>query len=276
MTEEFNNDDFLEEDEDGEDSENVLDCELAIEETEMYHTKDLDDLLDNSSKKALPKTTIIEVTKETTQEAAYRLSEDGASDIAVLNYASAKNPGGGFIWGAIAQEEDVARCSALYNCLEPQTEFYRLNRESKTPLYTDHIIYSPKVPFFRVAPRNKSDRLDTPFLASVITSPAPNLSNEGASLIKPSMNVLIRRIGKILTVAEDQGNRTLVLGAWGCGVFRNNPKFVADAFGMWLESDRFKSSFDRIIFGVYDSSPDKKCYNAFRKRFPMLEHLLDE
>ena len=242
-------------------------CKLAIDDTEEYHPNELDKLLYDSSREILPKTVITEVTEETTQVVAYRLSREGVNDIAALNFASAKNPGGGFIWGATAQEEDVARCSALYSCLEPMADFYRTNREARTVLYTDAIIYSPKVPFFRVTAKNKNDRIDDPFCASIITSPAPNLSSGDPSMKKPSLKVIIRRIGKILAVAEDHGNRNLVLGAWGCGVFANDPEFVADVFGMWLENDRFKSSFDRVVFGVYDPSIDKKSYNAFKKRF---------
>src|SRR5258705_8268933 len=57
-----------------------------------------------------------EVTGETTGAAARRLASTHAH-VAVLNFASAKNPGGGFLGSARAQEEDLARASALYPCL---------------------------------------------------------------------------------------------------------------------------------------------------------------
>jgi uncharacterized protein (TIGR02452 family) len=92
----------------------------------------------------------IEVSDETTQVAARRLLQDEAvPELVLLNYASARNPGGGFLGGAKAQEEDLCRCSGLYACLITQPEYYEVNRAQASMLYTDHIIYSPRVPFFR-------------------------------------------------------------------------------------------------------------------------------
>ena len=174
----------------------------------------------------------------------------------LLNYASARNPGGGFIKGAKAQEEDLARCSALYRCLEPQTAYYAANQQTGKDtagmLYTDHIIHSPSVPFFR---RKNRDLLEEPFLASVITAPAPNatqaLRRDPTSL--PMIRaVLVRRAGGVLAVAEAHGHRNLLLGAWGCGVFGNPPRLVAAAFADWLASPRFAGSFDAVVFAVYE------------------------
>lgn len=89
----------------------------------------------------------IEVTPETTAEAGRRLVEaEGEPRVVALNFASAKNPGGGFLGGAKAQEEDLARCSALYTCQITQRAYYDANRADGSMLYTDHIIYSPDVP----------------------------------------------------------------------------------------------------------------------------------
>ncbi|MBL8743365.1 MAG: TIGR02452 family protein, partial [Myxococcales bacterium] len=58
----------------------------------------------------------------------------------------------------------------------------------------------------------------------------------------------------------------LVLGAWGCGVFGNDPAMAADSFGTWLESSRFRASFARVVFAVYDPAFDKPSFTAFSKR----------
>lgn len=111
------------------------------------------------------------VTDERTQDAARRLvHEEGATDLVLLNFASARNVGGGFLTGARAQEEDLARSSGLYRCLETQREYYDVNRQTHSLLYTDHIIYSPGVPWFRAGTREFIPR---PFCAAVITAPAP-------------------------------------------------------------------------------------------------------
>jgi uncharacterized protein (TIGR02452 family) len=211
----------------------------------------------------------IEVTDETTQVAASRLVEsESVADLVLLNFASARNPGGGFINGAKAQEEDLSRCSGLYPCLLSQPKYYEENRTHESALYTDHIIYSPNVPWFRTRSRDQPDRL---FLASVITAPAPNagvvLSRDPDS--GPEVEAALRqRAGLVLSVAADHGHRTLLLGAWGCGVFRNTPSLVADAFGSWLESGQFGDVFDRVVFAIYDRSPQQTTLSAFHQRFP--------
>lgn len=211
---------------------------------------------------------VIEVTDETTQIAARRLVQsESVADLVLLNFASARNPGGGFINGAKAQEEDLCRCSGLYPCLMTQREYYEVNRKEESALYTDHLIYSPSVPWFRARSR---DQPDTTFLASVISAPAPNagivLSREPSA--GPAVEAALRRrAGFVLGVAADNGHRTILLGAWGCGVFRNEPALVADAFGKWLDSDKFAGAFDRVVFAIYDRSKDQEILSGFQQRF---------
>ncbi len=208
------------------------------------------------------------VTTERTQQAARRLVEDeGWNDLVVLNFASARNPGGGFIRGAKAQEEDVTRCSGLYPCLLGHSEYYRINRAHTSLLYTDHLIYSPGVPWFRTRSRNLLDRW---FQASIITAPAPNAGealrrDPGAG---PQIEAALRhRAGLVLALARSQGHRRLLLGGWGCGVFRNDPDMVADAFGTWLSSPTFAGDFDDVAFAVFDRSKDRLVHAAFERRF---------
>ena len=184
-----------------------------------------------------------------------------------LNFASARNPGGGYVRGARAQEEDLARCSTLYQTQLTQRGYYDANRETKSLLYTDHIIYSPSVPFFR---DEQYELLDESVPVSVITAPAPNAGEvlrQGQAGEREIEQTLRRRAGMVLAVAEDQEVRHLVLGAWGCGVFRNDPYMVADAFGVWLESPRFAKSFESIVFAIYVRGGESRTLEAFRERF---------
>ncbi len=205
------------------------------------------------------------VQNESTQAAAHRLARQH-DDVALLNFASAKNAGGGFLSGAKAQEEDLTRCSALYPCLTGQSEYYSANRASKSMLYTDHIIYSPRVPFFRIRSR---DLLDHVYCASVITAPAPNAGehlrrgNDGTGILE----TLRRRAGYVLAIAKEQRQRHLVLGAWGCGVFRNDPHDVADAFARWLNDAQFADAFESVHFAVLDRSKAQRNLHAFEQRF---------
>lgn len=214
-----------------------------------------------------PRPTLVEVSDETTQVAAQRLAS-GGHDVALLNFASAKNPGGGFLGGSKAQEEDLARCSGLYPCLLEAPGYYQVNRAQRSPLYTDHAIYSPGVPFFRV--RSEGELLAAPFTAAVITSPAPNAGEarrRGRREQRALAATLRHRAGTVLALARAHQHRTLVLGAWGCGVFKNDPAQVADSFAAWLESPSFAGAFERVLFAVYDPSREQRNLRAFEARF---------
>ena len=208
----------------------------------------------------------IEVTSEKTGEACRRLvEEEGVAGAVALNFASAKNPGGGFLGGAKAQEEDLARCSALYSCLLTQREYYDANRAEHSPLYTDHIIYSPEVPFFR---DEGLTLLERPFSVSLITAPAPNAGaarRNAPDLVSRLRKVLLARALKVLQVAAHHGHRTLVLGAWGCGAFRNDPYDAADAFSGAL--DHLPGVFERVVFAVWERGGDGPNLRAFQERF---------
>ena len=207
----------------------------------------------------------IEVTGETTLEAARRLAH--ASAVA-LNFASAKNPGGGFLNGSQAQEESLARSSGLYACQTANPELYEHNRNGGTCLYSDHMIYSPNVPVFR---GDSGELLDAPYTVAFITAPAVNAGavkrNEPQNipLIVPTLR---QRIGKLLWVARENGHRTVILGAWGCGVFRNDPTIIADLFAEALEPGGPCSGwFDHVVFAIYDSSENQAIVTPFRRRF---------
>ena len=209
----------------------------------------------------------VEVIDGTTQEAAQRLSPEFA--LVLLNFASARNPGGGFLGGARAQEEELCRCSGLYRTILTQPAYYSVNRGQQSLLYTDHLIYSPKVPFFRVDTR--SSLLKAPYFASVITTPAPNagalLRQEPAAApsIRPTF---ARRWANVLAVAQGNAHRVVLLGAWGCGAFRNDPVLAAETARAVLLSPRFAGAFDRVVFAIPDVGKRGKAnLAAFREVF---------
>jgi uncharacterized protein (TIGR02452 family) len=207
--------------------------------------------------------TRIEARNETTFSALQRLA-DGTGHVGCLNFASAKNPGGGFLSGAQAQEEALARSSALYPCLLRAPDYYERNRANRSAIYLDLVIFSPLVPFFR---DDSGSLLETPILASVITAPAPNAGALAESepgnmvLLEPAMR---RRAELVLQTAQGHGVEKLVLGAWGCGVFRNDPRMVARIFSELLSlSAPFDGVFTEVVFAVYDPSRERVTYRAF-------------
>jgi uncharacterized protein (TIGR02452 family) len=235
----------------------------AIGGTRLYRPGDYEAL---DLPEAAAATTVFEVTGETTAEAARRLVQrERASSVAALNFASARRPGGGFLQGAKAQEEDLARCSALYNCLLPHRAYYDENRASPSVLYTDHMIYSPDVPFFR---DEGLALLETPFVVSILTSPAPNAGEaEARGEGRAVRATLERRAEHVLRVAAHHAHGVLVLGAWGCGVFKNDPREVAEVFANLLGSPQFARTFARVVFPVYDRSKAQENRRAFDDRF---------
>lgn len=184
----------------------------------------------------------------------------------VLNFASAKNPGGGFLNGARAQEESLARASALYACIEGRP-MYALHRASGDAMYTSTMIHSPGVPVFR--DDETGALLEEPYAASFLTSAAPNAGvvlSRDPSRAAEVERVMRARVRRALEIAAAEGETHLVLGAWGCGVFRNDPEIVADAFARELAGD-FSGVFDEIVFAVLDWSPERRFVRPFATRF---------
>lgn len=234
--------------------------------TTLHTPESLDELVRRLQDAAPPYEQPAEVTlrNETTLKAAQRLTlREGETSVMLLNFASARNPGGGFLGGSQAQEESLARSSGLYPCLTTQRHFYDLHRGLPSGLYTDHMIHSPQVPFFRT---DDGALLEAPYLASVITSPAVNagvVKRKGkVSAIRATME---RRARKVLALSAAQGHEVLVLGAWGCGVFRNDPKLVADLFGRLLQGEEgWGCWFRRVAFAVLDNRHGH-IFNAFQQ-----------
>ncbi|MEZ4445373.1 MAG: TIGR02452 family protein [Polyangiaceae bacterium] len=190
----------------------------------------------------------VDVTDETTQQACQRLAGER---VVALNFASARNPGGGFLNGAKAQEEDLCRCSGLYPTLLPQRGYYDANRATPSLLYTDHAIYSPRVPFFRV--RGRDEPIAEPFLVSVITAPAPNtrpLLAKDPEAGPAIVETFLRRWRIVLGIAAEQGHAAIVLGAWGCGAFGGDPRVAATTARRALGDPRLAGRFRRIVFAI--------------------------
>ncbi len=103
--------------------------EQAINNTRLFSPDELSDILEKAVGSTGLLETSYEVTNETALDAVRRLTGDGFSNIMCLNFASAKNPGGGFLGGAIAQEECIARASGLYPCLLKAPAYYSFHRK---------------------------------------------------------------------------------------------------------------------------------------------------
>lgn len=232
--------------------------------------------------------TVISILEMTTLKGArYFSSMDSPGKIAVLNFASAKKPGGGFLGGASAQEESIARSSNLYPSLMTDTgqEFYGFHKKDpKEGFYSHAIIYSPSVSLFR---DDDGAWLD-PIEVDIVTSAAVNAGTlrdhyekqkdkaKSESEVQKDLEALEmqievemkERMGRILFMCESSRAKNLVLGSFGTGVFRNKVELVAKLWAdlLAVPDARFKHSFDRIVFAIIDQRTVDKFQSAFDAR----------
>ncbi|MBQ8966447.1 TIGR02452 family protein [Ruminococcus sp.] len=203
----------------------------------------------------------IEVTCESSFQAAARLDHP-----LVMNFANAHNPGGGFRMGANAQEEALCRCSTLYASITSQEskEMYHYNNTHPSFVESDYMLISPDVTVFR---GDEYSLLEKPYLVDVVTVPAPNRYGAAFLASKELVNkTILRRIRIFLRYAAIKGINDLVLGAWGCGAFGNDPTKVAQQFRTALIDDGLGLCFERVVFAIY-GKPDGKNISAFREVF---------
>jgi uncharacterized protein (TIGR02452 family) len=202
--------------------------------------------------------TTVQVSNETTLQAARRLVDKGEHPLA-LNFANGAHPGGGFLNGARAQEEVLCRSSALFETLlgDPMYESHRLRPR---PDSSDWAILSPGVPVFR---QDEGSELPEPWLCAFLTCAAPVAHAIG----QPEAGDLLRvRIHRVLAIARAYGYSSLILGAWGCGAFGNDAVRTARDFRQALTTD-FDSCFREIIFAITDWSSDRRFLGPFRDAF---------
>ena len=241
-----------------------IDLEKAIEETIYYPQACVPIQFEKDNTRNSCECQVLEVT---TLQAASMFANE-FNNLGVLNFASAKNPGGGFLKGSRAQEESLARSSGLYSCLITKPEFYSSNRD-KICLYSNGVIYSPKVPVFRC---DEGKLLETPYNVSFITCPAVNTKVALKRITdypdKVTEEAMEKRIDSFLSVAVDQQCDALILGAFGCGVFGNSPSYVSKIFKKFLvgPNAKYSKSFSKAIFAV-PSMGDRTTFQIFQKEF---------
>lgn len=196
----------------------------------------------------------------------------------VHNFASATTPGGGVVKGSSAQEECLCRCSTLYFSLNSPVMwdgFYTPHRMAQDPVHNDDCIYTPGVVVIKTD--TASPVLMKPedwYAVNVITCAAPNLRQmpgngmnmgDGVKKVKmPDEDLQAlheKRLTRILDIALAYGNEAVILGAFGCGAFENNPEVVARAAGNVTQ--KYLHAFKVIEFAVYCSPRDESNYMVF-------------
>ena len=233
--------------------------DYCLKNTEFFESETIDSLVQNTTVET-DFNTKIELWISSSVQAIIKLNEEGITNIMCLNFASAKNPGGGFINGADAQEESLARASALYSSQLQAKKYYDIHRNMKSCVYTDNMIFSPKTPVFNT---DKGEMLDQPILCNFITSAAVNtgvVKRQEPELEFEIENLMRKRIEKVFALSYAKKMEVLLLGAWGCGVFRNDPNLIAKLFKEQLEC-KYNNAFKKVVFAIYS---EKQNYNEFK------------
>lgn len=204
--------------------------------------------------------------------------------VCVLNFASATNPGGGVVNGSSAQEECICRCTTLYPCLNTDAMwnvFYKPHRKAANPLYNNDCIYTSDVCVFKSdtkfpepLPKNKW------WNVNILTCAAPNLREHPSNSMNPYAgddaakittaeleHLLTSRIRRIFEIAALDRNDVLILGAFGCGAFKNPPEIVAKVFNTVMQD--YLCYFDTIEYAVYHNEREVANYEAFCAKIGM-------
>jgi uncharacterized protein (TIGR02452 family) len=202
--------------------------------------------------------TVIEVTEATSLSVARRHEAAGLRTL-VLNFASATVPGGGFLNGERAQEEYHCRSSALFAC-QLNGPMYAFHLQQANALRSDAMIYSPDVPVFR---DDAHKMLERPFKVAFISAAACD-ARDVAPLDQAKIpGAMGARIVKVLAAAQANGHDALVLGAWGCGNFANDPALIAELFRQALHGP-FRGAFRHVTFAIIDPTPERRCLSQFQ------------
>lgn len=228
--------------------------------TKLYKAQEIPKISEVDAKRDMRVT----VTKERSFEAAIRL-KNLDKKVAVLNFASATNPGGGVTRGSNAQEEALCRCSTLYPCLNTTylwKNYYTFHRNRHDTLYTDACIYTPGIQIIKTDTR-VPERTNDWCEVDVISCAAPNLRFSNKITGKALLELHKQRAKKILQIAIVNGDDCVVLGAFGCGAFENPPEIVARAYKEVLPE--YKGYFDEIRFAVYCTPKDTTNCDVFSR-----------
>ncbi|EJD38152.1 hypothetical protein AURDEDRAFT_107879 [Auricularia subglabra TFB-10046 SS5] len=212
--------------------------------------------------------TTLAISEISTLVATRKLAQDPGAAVGVLNFASAKHPGGGFLTGAQAQEESLARSSTLYCSLMCPTgaQFYGVKRDGG--FYSHAMIWSPGVLFFR----SDDGAWLPPVAANVITSAAVNAGTVKQRVAEHELSdaddriegCMRERMARILWLFERKGLTHLVLGSFGTGVFKNDVGTVAKLWAEFLgPGGRFERSFRHVEFAILG----RETFDVFKAAF---------
>lgn len=190
---------------------------------------------------------------------------------AILNLADAYAACGFYNKGSNAQEESLCRATTLSQTLY---QYYNKRWAAKAgvplrehPAYPMDVrfgcIYSPGVTVFRDGQASGYALREEPFRTSIISLAALNFREEDqpnnceykasdGGFTEEGLGVMRDKISTIYRVALSNGHDSVVLGAFGCGVFRLPADVVSGLFREILEDPEFRGKFRFICFAILE------------------------
>lgn len=179
---------------------------------------------------------------------------------AILNFASAVLIGGQPQNGFTTQEEVLNRATTLFPTLNTQDvkkNYYDYFKRLGNDIYTDRMIISRNIYIIKDSEIVPNPLIKQEYLkVDVITSPAPNLSKIKIS-DEEYIKIYTSRIKKIFRLAALYKNTTIIVGAFGCGAFKNNPVLAATCFKKVLFEENYKDYFENVVFAIPKSTNNK-------------------
>lgn len=211
----------------------------------------------------------IVVESNTTFNAAKEYLQYGKT--AALNFANPHNPGGGVHNGAMAQEECLCRSSNLYSYISDKNvfnDYYLYHKDMGHYFFSDRLIYTKGVTVFK-------DDSDVPqimpksewFQVDVITCAAPYIAKRKYTNKTALKELFKGRIKNIFEAAIDNNIEVIILGAFGCGAFKNPPEVVAKAFHEVICENEYNNYFKKIVFAIKSYNASNSIFHAFNKEF---------
>ena len=245
----------------------------CYENTVIYNSEEINDFWSEEPVKFIPNVQIIDCGSVQAiceyKALEYEVLRKNEDKIAVLNFASFKHPGGGYIIGTHAQEECLCEESFLYNVLRKfENTWYKENlNHLNDSLYADRGLYTPNVLFLA----NSKSGATVP--CDVITVACPNWKSysekNGTGEISRGNNseALENRCRFVLEIAKRQNVHTLILGAFGCGVFKQNPNEVSNIFKYWLEKYDYGITLVEFAIPSFNTQSKSDNLGEFKKVF---------
>lgn len=196
----------------------------------------------------------------------YRIAHfSGQRSLGVMNFADPLEPGGRFQDGVNAQEQTLCRNSFLYpELLKFEQTYYAENKRNDNGFYYSRsLIYSRHVKILRdEKEKGLANNYKYPDIVSISAPNIAAMKTAGLPVSKQHVEIdLFDKILRTLRAFKNERVRNLILGAFGCGRFQNDPRSTAKLFLDILSRDEFLGVFDEVYFDIYH---DSDTLNAFQ------------